>query len=87
MATSAKRRKKTRKAVSEKPEPTPLKRAGFRDPEFVHSVVLRMGTGFIDALDELCDINKRSRREIIEILVAEASFEYRNDHEARINPI
>lgn len=81
--TTAKRRKKV---VIESPS-TPLKRAGFRDPDYVHSVVLRMGTEFIDRLDELCETNKRSRREIIEILISEASYEFRTDPEARINPI
>jgi len=82
MATTRRRKKTTIEQPS-----TPLKRAGFRDPDYVQSVVLRMGTEFIDRLDELCDTNKRSRREIIEILIAEASYEFRTDPEARINPL
>ena len=73
------------------PEPadlsTPLKRAGFRDPDYVQSVVLRMGTGYVDALDELCEVNNRSRREIVEILIAEAKGELDLNPSARINPL
>ena len=79
---------KRRKKAATEPPSRPLKRGGvFRDPDYVHSVVLRMGSEFIDRLDELCEVNKRSRREIIEILVAEASYEYRTDPEARIHPL
>jgi gamma-glutamylcyclotransferase (GGCT)/AIG2-like uncharacterized protein YtfP len=78
--------KRRKKKVQETPT-TPLKRGGFRDPDYVQSVVLRMGTEFIDRLDELCDANARSRREIIEILISEASMEYRGNKEARINPL
>ena len=66
---------------------TPLKRAGFRDPDYVQSVVLRMGTGYVDALDELCDVNGRSRREIVEILITEAAADYKLNPDSRINPI
>ncbi len=66
---------------------TPETRAGFRDPDYVQSVVLRMGTGYVEALDELCEVNKRSRRELVEILIAEASAEYQADNDARINPL
>ena len=82
MATN-RRQKKKRATIPT----TPTKRAGFRDPDHVKSVVLRMGDEFIDRLDELCHVNKRSRREIVEILVAEASLEYRSDRSARINPL
>lgn len=66
---------------------TPEKRAGFRDPDHVRSVVLRMGEEFITRLDELCGVNNRSRRELVEILIAEASVEYQADPTARINPL
>ena len=66
---------------------TPEVRPGFRDASCTRSVVLRMGEEFIEALDELCDTNKRSRREIVEILVAEASLELQEDPEARIQPL
>lgn len=46
-----------------------------------------MGTGYVDALDELCDINRRSRREIVEILIAEAHQEFTLDKNARITPL
>ena len=76
-----------------KPEPstpdlaTPLKRAGFRDPDYVQSVVLRMGTGYVDALDELCEANDRSRREIVEILIHEAITDLKMNPDSRINPL
>lgn len=62
-------------------------RRGFRDPDEVQAILLRMGTEFVDYLDELCDTNQRSRREIVEILVAEAKLELDDDPEARINPV
>lgn len=79
-----KRRRK--KNIAERPK-TPLKRAGFRDPDYVQSVVLRMGTEFIDRLDELCSANERSRRELIEILISRESMHFRKDSNYRINPL
>jgi len=77
--------------VRRKPHPhvpsTPEIRPGFRDSEHTRSVVLSFGEEFISALDELCDVNQRSRREIVEILIAEASVEYQTDNEARIQPL
>ena len=52
----------------------------------VRSVVLRMGKDYVEELDTLCDANKRSRREIVEILVREAHEEYAHDPSARIDP-
>lgn len=66
---------------------TPMTRAGFRDPKHVSSIMLRMGNEHIDALDDLCDANGRSRREIVEILISEASVELQEDPGARINPL
>lgn len=79
----------TRKKRSRTPTvpSTPEVRPGFRDPDHVQSVVLRMGKEFVKRLDELVKVNGRSRRELIEILVAEASVEYRTDKSARINPL
>lgn len=65
---------------------SPKRRPGTRAAAQVRSVVLRMGKAFIAELDELCSANKRSRREIVEILVHEASDELRHEPEARINP-
>jgi predicted transcriptional regulator len=62
-------------------------RPGFRDATCTRNVVLRMGEEFIEALDELCEVNKRSRREIVEILVSEASVELQEDPDARIQPL
>jgi len=46
-----------------------------------------MGTGYVDALDELCEVNGRSRREIAEILIAEAHADLKLNPESRINPL
>lgn len=66
---------------------TPVTRPGFRDPDYVQAVVLQMGTGYLEALDELCKSNGRSRRDIVEILVTEAFIELQDDPDARIDPI
>ena len=65
---------------------TPEIRPGFRDPDHTQSIVLCMGHEFLNALDELCSVNARSRREIVETLVTEASVEYQQDKTARIQP-
>lgn len=62
-------------------------RKGFRDPDSVKSVLLRMGDKYVRALDSLCEANQRSRREIVETLVMEAQLELKDDPNARINPI
>lgn len=51
------------------------------------NVMTRMGTEYVDMLDEICDANKRSRREIQEMLIAEAYEELAADPSARITPI
>ena len=66
---------------------TPESRPGFRDAAHTRNVVLRMGEGFISALDELCRVNSMSRRQIVEILVMEASFELQENPDARIEPL
>jgi gamma-glutamylcyclotransferase (GGCT)/AIG2-like uncharacterized protein YtfP len=66
---------------------TPMVRIGFRDADHVRSVVFRMGKSFIARLDELCKVNGRSRREVVEILISEASLEFRNNSQARITPM
>lgn len=66
---------------------TPEIRPGFRDAAHTRNVVLRMGEGYIDALDALCDTNDKSRREIVEILVAEAKMELDDNPKARIEPL
>lgn len=50
-------------------------------------VSFRMLNGSIERLDELCTVNKRSRREIIEILVDEAHGVYTENPNDRINPL
>lgn len=66
---------------------TPTTRPGFRDPDYVQAVVLQMGTGYLEALDLLCALNGRSRRDIVEILVSEAYMEVQEDPDARIEPL
>lgn len=65
---------------------TPEVRPGFRDMDYVQSVIIKMGTGYVHYLDVLCKANRRSRREIVEILVLEAAMELHNDPKARIDP-
>lgn len=79
--------KRRRKKPTIEPPTTPLKRARFRDPDYVQSVVMRMGTEFIDRLDELCSVNERSRRELIEMLISKESMKFRKDETYRITPI
>ena len=66
---------------------TPLNARGMREPDEVQSVMLRMGRPFVKHLDTLCKVNQRSRREIVEILIAEASAEYQENPQARIEPL
>lgn len=60
---------------------------GRRLPDHVQQINLRMGKPYIDSLDELCAANKRSRREIVEILVSEAYEELADNPSARISPL
>ncbi len=69
------------------PIETPEVRPGFRDAAHTRNVVLRMGESYIEALDKLCEVNKRSRREIVEILVAYAIADYEDDPTDRIHPL
>lgn len=66
---------------------TPLGRGNYRDKAFVKSIMLRMGTLYINQLDHLCKINDRSRREIVELLIHHATHELSEDPESRINPL
>lgn len=61
-------------------------RKNVRPAEAVKPIALRMGRKYVAELDRLCAVNKRSRREIIEILINEAAAELKLDPEARINP-
>ena len=74
-----------RKKRAAKPAPKPT-RPTVRPASEVRSVVLRMGNEYVDELDELCAANKRSRREIVEILTREAFEELQHDPSARIDP-
>ena len=62
-------------------------RKGLRPKDTVQAVLLRMSIPFVEQLDELCDINGRSRRDIVEILVNEAHDVHRTNPADRINPI
>ena len=68
------------------PRETPRTPQGWRDPKHVESINLRMGDNYVKMMDQLCDANRRSRREIVEILIGEAFEELENDKYARINP-
>lgn len=61
-------------------------RKGLRPKDTVTAVLLRMGNGYVEKLDQLCDVNSRSRREIVETLVTEAFGAWTDDPEDRINP-
>lgn len=65
----------------------PTDARGRRLPDHVKQLNLRMSIPYIDRLDELCRVNKRSRREIVEILVSEAFEELEGDPHARISPL
>ena len=49
-------------------------------------VAFRMLDTSVAQLDTLCRVNKRPRREIIEILVSEALGAWEDDPDDRINP-
>ena len=68
------------------PRETPRTTQGRRDPNHVDNINLRMGDNYVQMMDELCTVNCRSRREIVEILIMEAYEELRDDQYARINP-
>ena len=61
-------------------------RKGLRPKETVTAVLLRMGNKFVQQLDQLCDVNARSRREIVETLVSEAHAVWKDDPSDRIDP-
>ena len=61
-------------------------RKGLRPKDTVTAVLLRMGNGFVDQLDKLCEVNQRSRREIVETLVNDAHGVWQQDPTDRINP-
>ena len=52
----------------------------------VKPIMVRMGTDFVACLDELCEVNKRSRREVIEILVDNAHANWAENPTTRLNP-
>ena len=66
---------------------TPRTPQGRRDLKHVCSINLRMGDNYVQMMDALCGVNRRSRREIVEILIKEAFEELEQDEYARINPV
>jgi hypothetical protein len=63
-----------------------MPRTGAREQENVKQINMRMGVDYIQMLDELCETNKRSRREVVEILIEDASLELEEDPDARLTP-
>lgn len=63
------------------------RRNDHRDPKTVKSIAMRMTIPFIEELDELCYVNHRSRRQIMEMLIHEAYEEFRINPAARITPL
>jgi len=55
-----------------------------RDPKTVQAILLRMGKPRIRELDRLAKVNKRSRREVVEMLVNEAIIELNKYPDARL---
>ena len=49
------------------------------------NVMVRMGTEFVEDLDKLCATNRRTRREVLEILIDEAMEELTTNPDARLN--
>lgn len=62
-------------------------RPGFRDKSDLKQVNIFFGAEYIRRLDELCKINNRSRRELLEIFINEAYLEYIADPTVRIEPL
>lgn len=60
------------------------RRKDYRARENVRSVVLRMGEDFIDMLDDLCDVNDRSRRQIVEAMTEKEHAAHAKDNKKRI---
>lgn len=47
------------------------RRRDFRDPDDVQAILLRMGKHFVDMLDKMCEVDDRSRRQLVEQLIRE----------------
>ena len=58
-----------------------------RKKEDIKPIMVRMGVDFVACLDDLCEVNKRSRREVIEILVDQAHAEWSENPDERLNPL
>ena len=62
-------------------------RPGFRDKKDLKQVNFFFGAEYCRRLDELCKVNNRSRRELLEIFINEAYLEYVADPTVRIEPL
>lgn len=80
------RRQKKLAPIYEKPH-VPLGRGQYRDKKFVQSIVLRMGKPYVEQLDQLCNVNNRSRREIVEMLINQAAYTLSQNTSDRITPL
>ena len=54
--------------------------------EALTPIGLRMKPSRRKMLDDLCKVNERSRREIIEILIEQAHKDWKRDAKKRLNP-
>lgn len=70
-----------------KPVKKPAAGRPGRDQADVQRVMLRMGKSYVDQLDRLCTQNARSRREIVEFLIADAFLEIQEFPDALIKPL
>lgn len=61
-----------------------MSRTLAREQDEVKQINMRMGVDYIEWLDHLCEVNKRSRREVVEILIEDAKIELDEDPEARL---
>lgn len=57
-----------------------------RTPSEAQHVGLRLSPFVIERLDELCEVNKRRRSDLIELLIERAHDDYLEDSTVRINP-
>ncbi len=51
------------------------------------NIMVRMGTEYVRKMDRLCEVNKRKRRELLELLIDEAFVELELNPDARITPL
>lgn len=57
-----------------------------RDQNKVKPIQVRMGSDYIKMFDHICKVNKRSRREIMEMLIEDEARALKADPSTRITP-